>query len=59
MANPVAAQLGSDWVEYSPPRKVHLAEKTPASRTALRTFDWAPKVEIGTPTPCATCYEAV
>jgi hypothetical protein len=43
-------------VEYSPPRKVHLAEKTPASRTALRTFDWAPKVEIGTPTPCAT-YE--
>ncbi|HEX5871971.1 MAG TPA: hypothetical protein VFY65_16190, partial [Longimicrobium sp.] len=51
------AQLGSGWVEYNPPRKVHLSHSAAAAadeKKTLVTFEWKPRVELGEPEPCAS-----
>lgn len=51
-------QLGSGWIEYSPPKKIHLAEKGYPNK-GLRIFDWSAQQEVGSPAPCASyAYDA-
>jgi len=54
------AQLGQGWVEYSPPKKIHLVEKAyTANPKGMWSIEWKPQAVVGSPTPCASyAYDA-
>lgn len=51
------AQLGTNWVEYKPVRKIHLVDfNYKGHPKGMYSLDWKPKAEAGSPTPCSS-YE--
>lgn len=53
----IFAQIGEGWVEYKPVRKIHLVDfNYKDSPKGMYSFEWKPKAEVGTPTPCSS-YE--
>lgn len=59
MAFPISlhAQLGKGWNEYQTVKKIHLVDfNYKGHPKGMYSFDWRPKAEVGSPTPCSS-YE--
>jgi hypothetical protein len=51
----VRAQLGDEWVQYKPQRKIHLVDHSrDGQKDQQNVWDWAAHRAVGSPKPCAT-----